>query len=211
MTRHVPISPILWQGLVLRGTALVCVASLLLTWPQGISLFMVTSSAIAFLALGAFDVVHFAVLPALMRRRWTGAISGVLGICLGAALLAFPLVPSRIIGTLLAGWMIVQAPGIVQLAAFLPARIRRPLHGAAALYLSLGLAVLLWPAATLTALLYLAFGYGFLVGMFDVGLGLRLRARQDSHQARQPAVTAPRALDGAESLSPFARVAERAP
>jgi len=159
----------LWWLLALRGVAGLLLAALAVVWP------LLTLEALL-MAFGIYVTVDgpFAVYAGLVHHErgypfWPFVIEGALGLCFGAAVLAFPDTMAFVLWYLVAGWAL--ATGIFEIVAAL--RMRRfydgesMLAGAGATSILFGLVMVMWPRPAMV-------GLSWLVGLYAAGFGMFL-------------------------------------
>lgn len=167
----------LWWMLALRGLAGIGFGALVAAWP----LFTLELLLAVFGVYAAVDGA-FALHAGVQQWRcgnswWPLAAEGVIGIGLGAAILAFPGPSAFVLWYLVAGWAL--ATGACEIVAAL--RWRRYtqgetlLAGAGLAGVALGLAMLGWPRVALYTLAWLVGLYAALFGLLLVAMALRLR------------------------------------
>ncbi len=167
----------LWWLLAVRGAASVVFGVIALTWPLG------TLAALVLL-LGIYAIFDgvVALLGGLSRYEegwpwWPFAVEGVLGIGLGAVVLAWPDRSALVLWWAIAGWAL--ATGFIEAAAALT--LRRygeralPLYGAAACSVLFGVLMIGWPRVAALVLAWLIGLYAILFGLMLVSLALSLR------------------------------------
>jgi uncharacterized membrane protein HdeD (DUF308 family) len=167
----------LWWLLALRGLAGILFGALAVLWP------FFTLEALLF-AFGVYAMADgAAAFYAGVERYergypwWPFAIEGVLGVLLGALVIAFPDRGGFLLWYLVAGWAL--ATGAFEIVA--AARLRRHTEGETLLFgagvcsLAFGVLMFCWPRAAVLALAWSIGLYAALFGLLLLMLAVRLR------------------------------------
>jgi uncharacterized membrane protein HdeD (DUF308 family) len=169
MTRH-------WWVLALRGAFAILFGIVALVWP-GITVFALV------LLFGAYALADGIVAVAQAVRGTTGgprgllALSGVAGIALGIAALAWPGITAFILLMLIAAWAV--ATGLLEIVVAVA--LHRELRGewvyvlTGAISLIFGILLFAWPVSGAIAVVWLIGLLALLFGAAMLGVAFRLR------------------------------------
>ncbi|NEA26642.1 HdeD family acid-resistance protein [Actinomadura bangladeshensis] len=169
MTRH-------WWVLALRGAFAILFGIVALVWP-GITVFALV------LLFGAYALADGIVAVAQAVRGTTGgprgllALSGVAGIALGIAALAWPGITAFILLMLIAAWAV--ATGLLEIVVAVA--LHRELRGewlyvlTGAISLIFGILLFAWPVSGAIAVVWLIGLLALMFGAAMVGVAFRLR------------------------------------
>src|SRR5574341_48320 len=172
-----------WWTLVLRGLAAVIFGILAYIWP-GITF---TVLVLFFGAYALWDGV-FALIGAFRRqgeRRWALVLEGIAGVAAGLVTFFWTGAATLALLLIIGAWAIVT--GIFEIIAAI--RLREEIEGEWLLLISgvlsvlFGIAIAIWPAAGLVAVVWLIGAYAILFGILLIVLGLRLRNWHKQHFA----------------------------
>ncbi|GAA1825389.1 HdeD family acid-resistance protein [Actinomadura chokoriensis] len=169
MTRH-------WWVLALRGAFAILFGIVALVWP-GITVFALV------LLFGAYALVDGIVAVTQAVRGTTGgprgllALSGVAGIALGVAALAWPGITAFILLMLIAAWAV--ATGLLEIVVAVA--LHRELRGewlyvlTGAISLIFGILLFAWPVSGAIAVVWLIGLLALMFGAAMLGVAFRLR------------------------------------
>lgn len=172
-----------WWTLVLRGFAAVIFGILAYIWP-GITF---TVLVLFFGAYALWDGV-FALIGAFRRqgeRRWALVLEGIAGVAAGLVTFFWTGAATLALLLIIGAWAIVT--GIFEIIAAI--RLREEIEGEWLLLISgvlsvlFGIAIAIWPAAGLVAVVWLIGAYAILFGILLIVLGFRLRNWHKQHFA----------------------------
>lgn len=165
-----------WWLLLLRGIAAAVFGVLALFWPALSLAMLVTLYGVFSLVDGALALAA-AITGLMPASRWWLALTGLLGIAIGSAVLAWPVDAARILLAVIAGWAVVV--GVVQIIGAI--WLRKEIHNewlliaSGMLSVAFGWFALQWPAAAALAIIVVIGVYFVLYGYLLVRLALRLR------------------------------------
>jgi len=166
-----------WWGLALRGLLAILFGIAVFVWP-GISLLaLVTLIGAYFLVDGIFALIHAFRIKAGHSRWWALLLEGLLGIAVGIMTFIWPGATTIAMLYLIAAWAIIT--GVLEIVAairYADEMEHEWLMGLAGLASVLfGLAVAVFPAAGLLAILWLIGAYAIVFGILMLIAGLRAR------------------------------------
>jgi uncharacterized membrane protein HdeD (DUF308 family) len=167
-----------WWAVLLRGIVAITFGVLAFAWP-GVTV------ATLVLLFGFYALVDgvFSLLTAVGGRRhredrWLLALEGIVGIWAGVVTLRAPALSAVVLVSFISIW--AMATGFLRIAAAV--RLRKEISGEVWLALSGVLSVLfalmlmLRPAVGALALVWVIAGYALMLGVFEIILGVELRA-----------------------------------
>jgi uncharacterized membrane protein HdeD (DUF308 family) len=167
-----------WKLLALRGVVAIAVAIVLLAWPDiGLTAMVTVVGAFAIASGCASGIAAFALPGGATQQRVWLAVSSLVGLGIGAAILLWPDLSATALLYAIAIWAI--ATGLIELvSAFV-----LPLGGAETVLLAVGGIVMAGfgvvmfaePGEGAIALLALVGAFAFVRGTFDIALALELR------------------------------------
>lgn len=174
-----------WWAIALRGLAAVLFGVLTLIWP-GLTLVLLVA------LFGAYVLVDgvLAVIAGIRssdnnQRWWMLLLEGLAGIAVGVLAFIFPGDTLTALAWLAGGWALVT--GILEIATAI--RLRKEIEGEWAMVLmgilSILLAVVLvvFPAAALTAFVWVLAAYAIIFGILLIVLGFRVRGQRPRQHA----------------------------
>ena len=172
-----------WWTLVLRGIAAIIFGILAYIWP-GITF---TVLVLFFGAYALWDGI-FALIGAFRtqgERRWAFVLEGLVGIAAGVLTFIWTGAATLALLLVIGAWAIVT--GIFEMIAAI--RLRQEIEGEWLLLLSgvlsvlFGIAIAVWPAAGLLAVIWMIGAYAIVFGVLLTVLGFRLRNWNKQHLA----------------------------
>lgn len=168
-----------WWILALRGLAAVVFGLLAFIWPA----VTVTILVLFFGAYALWDGV-FALIGAFRTqsdRRWPLIVEGLVGIAAGLFAFFWPGPAALALLYVIGAWAVIT--GVFEIIAAI--RLRKEIEGELLLMISgvlsvlFGVALFIWPAAGVLAVIWMIASYAILFGILLIVLGFRLRARDE--------------------------------
>ncbi|MHB8996326.1 MAG: HdeD family acid-resistance protein [Armatimonadota bacterium] len=182
-----------WWALVVRGLLAIGFGVLALTWTQ-ITLISLTLLFGAFALLFGIVTLAMAVGGWHVREdRWLLLVEGILGVAIGLLTYRSPGLTAVTLVLYVAAWTLII--GVLRIATAI--RLRKEIEGEWWLALSgvlslLAAVVLMWnPLVGAVALVWLIALYAIVLGIAEIGAGLRLRAFGRRLEARLTGAPAP--------------------
>jgi uncharacterized membrane protein HdeD (DUF308 family) len=167
----------LWHTLVWRGGAMLLLGVGALVWPEDVLIVAMVSVGIIAALFGLYEIT----VAASVRRRtpaWTLILlHGTTVLLFGAMTVGAPGLSLRVALSLTAGWLLMYAALAVTLTILIwqVRAVRWSLIIWAGLDIALALVAVVFPEATIFALLYFGAAYAAAFGAWQVGAGLWLR------------------------------------
>jgi uncharacterized membrane protein HdeD (DUF308 family) len=165
-----------WWLVVLRGVLAILFGVAAFLWPN-------VTVVVLVLMFGAYALIDgiFAIIAALTHREshswgWL-LVEGLVGVAAGVITFAWPEITTVALLYLIAAWALIT--GIFEIVAAI--RLRHEIDNEWALALgglisvALGVLMVLWPAASVLALVWLIAAYAITFGVLLIVLGFRLR------------------------------------
>ena len=179
-----------WWVIVLRGTFAVLFGLAALLWPTLTQTTIVFLIGLYLLADGVLSVIAGLTHANGSRPWWLLLVEGLLGIVAGALILLTPGLTAITLLYLIATWAILT--GMVEIVSAIRLRAEIDNEGLLALSgvlsVTLGILLMIWPAADALAIVRLSGAYALAFGLLLIALGFRLWNWQHSaHQVLRPA------------------------
>ena len=169
-----------WRLLVLRAGILVALSVASLPWPPVtlMAIVILVSTTVVIAAL--LDAVLSGALQVRTHGGWALLPEALVGVCLGGAVLLYPLVSLGPTAVLFAVWVVVRGTLLVAVVRQSASdRAIRSLTAGWALVSVLVPSMLLaeWSDATIVYILGVLIAYSFIWGSLELAVGLHLRSR----------------------------------
>ncbi|WP_018657137.1 HdeD family acid-resistance protein [Actinomadura flavalba] len=175
-----------WWVLALRGAFAVLFGVLALFWPGITVLALVLLFGAYALVDGAFSL-YAAIRGGSGQSRGWLAVSGIAGVLLGIAALAWPAITGFALLMLIAAWAIVT--GVMEIIAAVA--LRREIEGewlyavTGAVSVLFGVLLFVWPASGAVALIWMIGLFAILFGALLIGAAFRVRSAGHRMEARR--------------------------
>ena len=170
-----------WRLLVLRAGIVLALSLASLPWPPVTLMAIVVLVTTTIVIAAVFDAVLSGALQVRAAGGWALLPEALVGVCLGGAVLLYPLVSLGTTAVLFAVWVVVRGALLVAVVRQSAAdRAIRALTAGWALVSVLVPAMMLveWSEATIIYILGVLLAYAFVWGGLELAVGLHLRSRE---------------------------------